>query len=506
MAQQEHLNVKVTADTKQFVNGMGQVQTNMKQVTKAGGRQAQVWNNLAYALDDAQYGFRGVQNNLQAVAVSAGLTGGAIIGVTAALIAINIAWEKYAKAQREAKKEQEEYTKSLKAAQGGIAKTRLYAEVLRTAKVGTDEYKVALEELKKKGFDPASESLDKFLKLQEAQIILNAVEQANSGKVAGLLANRIKLQEKLKQLQAKGPEKFSALGVGTGGTATSQTALDAAHKAAQARITSEIQAIDTEVKTVINSGAQAVKDILGEDGLAGFILRGKGGGKKALTPAEIAENFELADELADALENLEFAEGEAAPLEAYGDALGKAFVASMKHAVERDLAGALGEGIDNSDAEVKTKITKTASALNAAAASAFSGLGAAIGEALAGDGNFGEKFLKVLGTFMTQFGSALVALGIAEAAWLSSFDPGTKIAAGAALVIAGAAISASYAKKPGGTSSSGFNIGSASGAGVSPTLTQSSQTNQFTLGEVRLRGQDLIATLQSGNRIRRNKT
>ena len=162
-----------------------------------------------------------------------------------------------------------------------------------------------------------------------------------------------------------------------------------------------------------------------------------------------------------------------------------------------EIGNALKASIAKPVEEVKELANEAGQALSAAAASAFSGLGVAIGEALAGQGDIGEKFLKLIGTFMVQFGSALVALGIAEAAWISSLDPVTKIIAGGALIIAGALISAVAKKKPG-------NKGSAPLPSSNPTATTT--TPQSVQGEgaggalvATVRGQDLRFVLQSAD-------
>ena len=149
--------------------------------------------------------------------------------------------------------------------------------------------------------------------------------------------------------------------------------------------------------------------------------------------------------------------------------------------------------------EVTKKANEVGDALKAAAASAFSGLGTAIGEALAGSDDIGQKFLSIIGTFMVQFGSALVALGIAEAAWIASLEPTTKIIAGAALVIAGAAISSTAKDKPGAVSGGGGAPRSPipSSASVTPSLLQGVGTGGQLVATVR--GQDLRFVLQGAN-------
>ena len=110
----EQLRYKVTADTSQFVQGMKQVQASSVKANKAVRNQGQAFTQLAYALDDAQYGFRGVQNNLQAIAVTAGASGPVVLGLTAIIVALGWVISNFESANKElvaAKKNFEELTK-----------------------------------------------------------------------------------------------------------------------------------------------------------------------------------------------------------------------------------------------------------------------------------------------------------------------------------------------------------------------------------------------------------
>jgi len=86
-------DVKVTKQQITANKQLASSQTKVGVASKAGinsaKKQGLAFTQLAYAMDDVQYGFRGVQNNLQQVAVMAGLGGPAILGITAALIGLN---------------------------------------------------------------------------------------------------------------------------------------------------------------------------------------------------------------------------------------------------------------------------------------------------------------------------------------------------------------------------------------------------------------------------------
>ena len=499
----QRLRLIAELENQGFIRGSKEMQKELARIErktlKSTRRQGQAWTQIAYGLDDVQYGFRGVQNNIQALAVSAGASGPLVLGITAATVAIGYFVKKWEDANRELKKYNDELAKG----QGAIATTRLYAEILRTATVGTDEHTGALEYLKSKGYDPAKESLNDFLRLQERQLVLNALEKASGDEIARLLAKRIKVQAKLAKLNKDGAPKFSALGsAGIGAPGTTPSQLEAAHSAAITRTESELAALDTSIKDTIKKGADAVTAILGEDGLVGFINRGKKkGGKKdkALTADEIAENFELADELADALSNLATAEEVAVPLNAAGDALGKAFVASMGHAVDRDLAETLGEGVDTAAAETTGK--KLGQAVRSGLINAFTGLGQAIGDAISGSESFGDGLLKVLGAFMSAFGAAIIAVGVGLLnleAGLGSLNPFQIIAGGVALVAAGAVVSGLASGGVGGAgASSGSSGGGTAQTSVTPSASRTQGANTRLVATVK--GQDLRFVLQGAN-------
>ena len=86
---QDKLNYRITADASGFVKGANQAARAAKGVSGNTKKSSLAFTQLAYAMDDAQYGFRGVQNNLQAMAVQMGIGGPWIIAITGATIALN---------------------------------------------------------------------------------------------------------------------------------------------------------------------------------------------------------------------------------------------------------------------------------------------------------------------------------------------------------------------------------------------------------------------------------
>ena len=497
----DKLRVKIEGDSRSYTKAIDRARKSTKgfqKSTVAANRttkkQGQTFTQLSYALDDAQYGFRGVQNNLQQIAVQAGIGGPIVLGITAMLIGIQqliTHWDEFGDV---ASKALSAINKEIAGSQGTVASTLLYAKVLETSTKGTDEYRFALNKLKKLGFDPVNSSIEKFIKLQKQKAIATAFDKIASEKIAGFLEKIIKAQEDLEEAEERfgktgqaGQAVQGASPLNPGQFGTRDAAFVGVQSAKQnlkeiegemetftAKIASTIKKyfptgiLDEVIGDIDNSkGREKLKSVLGFDLIDTTIKQGKEWQKYA---KEIVEAF--ADSWNIAVDG--------AVLKVPG--------VDEVDAGLRATRDKLGHNITT----LETDIKDAGSTLSAAAASAFSGLGVAIGEALAGNGDFGEKFLKILGTFMVQFGSALIALGIAEAAWLASFDPVTKIVAGSALVIAGAAISSAYSEKPGG------NSGAQRSEITSSTLTPSSlQGDGSGQAGWRLDGQDLVFALEA---------
>ena len=79
------LKMKERAETR----AGGAMRRSGKAAVSASRKQGMALTQVSYALDDVQYGFRGVMNNLQQVAVQAGAGGFAVLGITVALAALN---------------------------------------------------------------------------------------------------------------------------------------------------------------------------------------------------------------------------------------------------------------------------------------------------------------------------------------------------------------------------------------------------------------------------------
>ena len=118
--------------------------TNLKTSNK---RTNQGITQLAYAIDDMQYGFQGVQNNIQAMAVGMGASGPLVLAITATVVAIGMLVKKFQAAQKEAK----ETKKALGEKQGLMASMLTYAEVVRIVLKGLKLTKMRYTSLKRRG-------------------------------------------------------------------------------------------------------------------------------------------------------------------------------------------------------------------------------------------------------------------------------------------------------------------------------------------------------------------
>ena len=146
----------------------------------------------------------------------------------------------------------------------------------------------------------------------------------------------------------------------------------------------------------------------------------------------------------------------------------------------------------------------------------------AIGNALVQGGNVfkaaGNAILNTVGEFLKKLGAeairlAVLSIGFAKAVaaikkWIIA-NPGAAIAASLALIAIGSAFTAaanSSQSNIGGSPGGYASAGGSSYSSPAPQIVQGSNGTNFTIGEIRFRGQDIITTIEAGNRIRSNKT
>lgn len=238
---------------------------------------------VAYALDDMQYGFQGVQNNLQAMAVSMGASGPLIIGLTAVTIGIGMLYKNMQKAQKAAL----EAKKALGEKQGFLAEMQIMARVVKETNKGTKAHEDALIELKENGYDPATQSVDEYIEKLKEQAIVEAQLEGNKAKIKDLMATRIEATEDL----AKAEKKIKDFG-GMDAVAAlpNNSIMKGTLLGPLAGAKADIKEIDDELTQLFTVSADLQAKILGSD------AKGKSKYEKALKKAN-EEAQKLSDEL-----------------------------------------------------------------------------------------------------------------------------------------------------------------------------------------------------------------
>lgn len=140
--------------------------------------------------------------------------------------------------------------------------------------------------------------------------------------------------------------------------------------------------------------------------------------------------------------------------------------------------------------------------LGPAISGAVSSMASALGSAANGTEKFGKVVTDLLGGFMQQFGSALVATGVGKVAFDSFSGPGM-IAAGAVLVAAGAALKATIKSKP--NLSSGVSAMSSSATASNASFgSTGNQGVELIIGqpiEFRIQGEHLVYILNRQDQL-----
>lgn len=473
----QRLKIDIELDTKGLKKGSleakkltAKMTAEFQRANKATRRGGQAFQQLAYALDDIQYGFRGVQNNLQQLAISMGVSGPIVLGITALGIGLNYLisnWDKFGDAAQKA------ISSAFAGNQGGIAQAMIFAQVMRDATVGTDQHTYALQRLKDLGYDPAKESLAEFLRLQEKKILLDATEKAGAELISEELGNIVKKRDLLKRFGEGDTLAVGEVLLRGGGNVT--TGIN--------RISSSISKSKDRIASVTQTIADEITGILGQDGLVGFISRGKSGSKSG-KKGFVAFNSALSGGFTGV-----FDEGFK-----IGDLFVKGLGSGLISTELVDPLASFNKAIDKASEKTKEKLKKLTDELNAQLSGILAGgiadFASALGEGLAAPDDLGKNLLAGIGKLMVAFGTALIAWGTGWKFFREApANPTGAIVAGAILVAAGAAIAA-VASQAG---SQGGRVGSqarsaASAAAVNVSSTQGSGS---TTGWIAVRGQDL---------------
>ena len=163
--------------------------------------------------------------------------------------------------------------------------------------------------------------------------------------------------------------------------------------------------------------------------------------------------------------------------------------------------------LDSVKVQIKDKYDKiskdgydAAEALKAGLTTAFSDLGQAIGDAIVGDGDFGNAMLKLIGGFMQSFGAAIIAIGVSMLELeigLASLNPALVIGGGIALVAAGAVLSGLASKGPDGKGGSSNSFSAGTATTTTPTSIQGFAESNRLVAEVSAQG--LRFVMQAGD-------
>ena len=428
MADQD-IRYRAGLDATDFEKGATRVAGASNKMTKGVKGQSRSLVQLSYALDDAQYGFRGVQNNLQQLAVTAGLGGPLILGITALTIALNYLienWDTLTTSTTKATKALDDYYK--KQAEGNKTEEQRLLE----ARIKETDKEIKALQIRERYYSSANYKGDRK-KLSESDAFRlktllrqNELDKAqisaiqNKAKVTEILAGNAKktTEEYQKQLKAvKDSEDIAPFSVAVP-EGDSPYSKDNVFK---------LFGINPNNPVIVDPNDVLVLD---ESELDLF------GGK-----------FE-------------------SEVVAQSDEIGK----KMGEALQSALTNSLTE------------------------------LGQSIGEILVGDGDFGEKFLGIIGSFMQAFGSAIIGIGVAQLALetgLASFNPALVIGAGVALVAAGSVLGSLASKGPDGKEQPGASRSIATGSTTTPSSVQGLGGPGGLVATVR--GQDLRFLLQGAN-------
>lgn len=500
-------------------------------VVKLGKKQKRsnmAMTQAAYALDDMQYGFQGVQNNIQAMAVSMGASGPVIMGLTLLVVTIGFVVKQFQKAQKEALAVQ----KALGEKQGLIATTLRHARVLKTTEEGTKAYTESLKALKANGFDKATMSVDEYTEALIRQKVVEAKLAANADKIKELLVQRIKAEEKLRRV-TDNPIKASAMGAGVGQAGMTVEQLKNANKAAVTNAQGALDKINLKLKESVQIGGdlQAIlnstkvtggnDDKAGKDGEKDGVLYSHGF-LKAVSGADVSKIYgkSLTDGIKNSLElmkaqgsskeellNAELKQLEAADLGIYSlekqeeilhrIAVLKAQIANLPimqdtgvglnaddvkfDKFKDDLAevqqlmlnGVITfdeyirrvENLSLAFDKVNEKKEKT-SAMDKVITDGITNLITGFAQAAGSGENIGAALLGGIGNTLMQLGGLLITTGLGIEAFkasLATLQGPVAIAAGVAMVAAGAAFATAAKKAGGGGGGSSSSRGARSG-------------------------------------------
>ena len=229
-------------------------------LTKGQKRSRQAMTQVAYAMDDMQYGFQGVQNNIQAMAVSMGAGGPLIIGITAVVAGIGFMVNAFKKSQKEAIKLKEELSEK----QGLVASMMIAAEVIKNTTEGTEEHAKAMKDLNDNGYVEGKIAIDDYIAALQEQMFLEAKLAANKKAIQDNLVEQIALQNEITKLTKDGPARASmssGSGIMGGGVSLNQNDLDFQHATQLSGAQDELKVLQDQLATKLKISVEDRKQL-----------------------------------------------------------------------------------------------------------------------------------------------------------------------------------------------------------------------------------------------------
>tara|TARA_R110000803_G_scaffold2194_8_gene7363 strand:- start:4220 stop:6442 length:2223 start_codon:yes stop_codon:yes gene_type:complete len=248
--------VKASGDLSKSTNNLiGNNKTGLNGVSKASGSATAAAMELGRVVSDAPYGIRGMANNVSQLAsqlffmagqqetatvatksstvatttdtvakganttatvvatgATVGFTGAvkmmwsALMGPMGVLLAIQAviaSLDFFYGANKKAEDSVGDLNRAIGGTAGASAKLLAYSEIIKTAGKETKEYKNALKELKSKGYDPASESLDNFINKQLKLLVIRAKSKVIEDELNKLFTEQQNHEKTLRENQQK---------------------------------------------------------------------------------------------------------------------------------------------------------------------------------------------------------------------------------------------------------------------------------------------------------------
>ncbi len=444
----ERLNYKITADSSGFVKGVNNAAAANKRLTKTNKKSGLAMTQVAYALDDVQYGFRGVQNNIQQMAVQMNVGGPWIIAITAATIALGYLIEKtdlFTGATNAAVKESQKFIDTL------AEELNLIDKKFKTQEEGLKQIKTNNKRLER----------------------LNEIEkkQIQNGK-----ALQSVFVEERAALEKKNETIAYLLGL-----QSSRADADVAEKKATAEKTAALKKYNAEIAK-LKDQEDIAKNTVGmgytPDADPGLfdVFSDRGVAETIISPEDVEYIDTSVQDINDLLSDL------GSPLAGLSDSLAAEFLS-----------------IDDS----LQKTTQNSQLFAGAFIGAFESAATQGGNFLE---NLASGMLSSIGSILIQLGTAAIMAGIAKNAIVpgsgaKSIKSGLLVTGvGIAMKAGGSAIGGRGGSGASSASSTGTAIGGNSS--INSSQTQGAGSSGRLTGEVKLRGQDLVVALQSANDVR----